>query len=133
MEKRNKLMEQCRKSISPEVKEMVDLSVQMADRIFDILEEKNITQREFAKLLGKNESEISKWLSGTHNFTLNTIAKIQAITNISVIKVQSKPIQNNVNAQFDKKVSIKSERPRGVKYINSSMVLSFDQNMKGVN
>lgn len=81
MAKRNKLMEQCRKSISPEVKEMVNLSVQMADRIFDILEEKNITQREFAKLIGKKESEISKWLTGIHDFTLTEISKIQSVTN----------------------------------------------------
>jgi len=27
--------------------------------------------------MGKKESEISKWLSGTHNFTIETIAKIQ--------------------------------------------------------
>lgn len=33
-------------------------------------------QKDLARLMRKNESEISKWLSGTHNFTLRTIASI---------------------------------------------------------
>lgn len=35
----------------------------------DILREKKMTQREFASFMGKKESEISRWLTGSHGFT----------------------------------------------------------------
>ena len=36
-------------------------------------------QRDFAKVLGKTETEVSRWLSGTHNLTLDTIAKMATL------------------------------------------------------
>lgn len=70
-------MEDYRKLITPEIKRNVDLSFYVADKICDILETKGLTQRDLANLLGKKEAEISKWMHGTHNFTLQTIAKIE--------------------------------------------------------
>jgi hypothetical protein len=35
--------------------------------------------------MNKTEAEISKWLSGFHNFTIKTIAKIEAVLNDKVI------------------------------------------------
>jgi len=75
--KRNALMEECRKLITSEIRDEIDFSVSIVNRIFDILEQNNITQREFAKRMGKNEAEISRWMQGTHNFTLTTIKKIE--------------------------------------------------------
>ncbi len=71
-------MEECRKLVTPEIKRSVELSVYVADQIMDILDKKQLTQRQLAKRLGKSETEISKWLQGTHNFTLTTIAKIES-------------------------------------------------------
>ena len=62
----------------PFLHESVDFSIDIANRIFDILEMKGMNQKDFAKLLGKSEAEISKWLKGTHNFNIDTILKIQA-------------------------------------------------------
>ncbi len=42
------------------------------------LEKKGISQKEFASKLGKAPSEVSKWLNEEHNFTLRSLAKIQA-------------------------------------------------------
>jgi predicted transcriptional regulator len=54
----------------------LDLSFAIADKIDAIIKEKGMTQKEFAKKMNKTEAEVSRWLSGTHNFTLKTIAKI---------------------------------------------------------
>jgi transcriptional regulator with XRE-family HTH domain len=35
-----------------------------------------MTQKDFARLMGKTETEVSRWLSGTHNMTLATLCKI---------------------------------------------------------
>lgn len=75
--KTNPIIDSLRKYITPEVKRDVELSMYIAEWIIDVLEEKNMTQRQFASLLGKSESEISSWLCGTHVFTTTTIAKIE--------------------------------------------------------
>lgn len=47
-------------------------------RINQLLKEKGYTQKDLAKRLNKNPSEINKWLKGNHNLTLKTIAKLEA-------------------------------------------------------
>lgn len=75
--KRNAIMEKARELITPEIKEDVDFAIAIVDRIFELLERNGITQRELAKRLGKQETEISRWMQGTHNFTISTIRKIE--------------------------------------------------------
>lgn len=75
------------KQIPDDVKIQVDLSMGIADRIVAILKAKNLTQKEFARLMGKTEAEVSRWVGGTHNFTLSTLAKISAVLGTSLIGV----------------------------------------------
>ncbi|NMB37936.1 MAG: helix-turn-helix transcriptional regulator [Bacteroidales bacterium] len=46
----------------------------VACKIADTLKVKGLTQKEFAKMLGKSESEISEYLSGNRNFTFDTLS-----------------------------------------------------------
>ena len=85
--KTNKLMDEIRNTISPEMKMQMELSVAIANRIYEILEAKGMSQKEFARLMGKTETEVSRWLSGTHNLTLATICKISAALGEDVIRV----------------------------------------------
>ena len=64
-------------NVPQETRTWVSKSFDITDQILDILERKGMSQKEFAGLLGKSESEISKWMKGTHNFTEETIAKIE--------------------------------------------------------
>lgn len=66
------------KSIPQEVKIFVNLYTNLQIRVADILEQKQMTQKDLADKLGKQPSEISKWLNGEHNFTLRSLAKLQA-------------------------------------------------------
>lgn len=68
-----------------ELKLELDLSFAIADKIDAIIKEKGMTQKEFAKKMNKTEAEVSRWLSGTHNFTLKTIAKITAVLGESIV------------------------------------------------
>lgn len=72
----NPLMEEIRRKTPPEIKKQVDLQVMIANRVYDLLEEKGMTQKDLAQRLGKTETEVCRWLSGTHNLTMATIAKI---------------------------------------------------------
>lgn len=84
---KNKRLEERRKSISKDVDLFIGQSFDIVDRIHEILVKQGKEQKDLARLLEKNESEISKWMSGTHNFTINTLAKIQAVLGESIIQV----------------------------------------------
>jgi len=85
--KTNRIMDEIRGSISPEMKLQMEMSVAIANRIYEILEAKGMTQKDLAKRLGKTETEVSRWLSGTHNLTLSTICKISAALEEELVTV----------------------------------------------
>lgn len=60
-------------------KRFIDKSLQIGDEIVRLLGEKGLTQRQLAEALGKKESQVSKWLTGFHNFTLKTITEIEDV------------------------------------------------------
>lgn len=70
---------------SKESKLFVSRSLAIANQIISILDEKNIKQRDLAGMLGKKEAEISRWLTGFHNFTVKSIAKIEAALGEQII------------------------------------------------
>lgn len=85
--KRSKIIEERRRQVSPEVRERVSLSFQIVDRIHEILAERNLRQKDLALMLGKSEAEISKWMRGTHNFTIDTVVAIEEALQAPVLQV----------------------------------------------
>ena len=63
----NNLFRDCLAAIPAEQKAEFDLSFGIAERISEILKAKGLTQKDFARLLNKRDSEISKWLTGRLN------------------------------------------------------------------
>lgn len=72
---------------SIELIEEHDLSFMIVDRIQSILEETGLKQKDLANMLGKKESEIRKWMRGTHNFTIETISSIENVLGIPILQV----------------------------------------------
>lgn len=60
-------------------KRFVDKSMQLSGLIAAAMQRQGLTQRALAEQLGKKESEVSRWLSGLHNFTLKTITRLEAV------------------------------------------------------
>lgn len=89
--KKNPLFEKCLSNVAPEVREEVRLNMDIANRIYDILQARNMTQREFAALMGKRESEISRWLTGSHGFTTATLAKIATVLGEPIVQIKREP------------------------------------------
>ena len=48
----------------------------IAAKIADAMQAQHLNQKQFAKLMGRTESEISDWLSGDRNFTIDTLFDI---------------------------------------------------------
>ena len=76
----NKLFHDCLAAIPAEQKAEFE-------RISEILKAKGLTQKDFARLLNKRDSEISKWLTGRHNFTTQTIARIETALGSKLISI----------------------------------------------
>lgn len=57
----------------------------IAVKIADALESKGLSQKAFAAIMGKSESEISEWLSGNRNFTIDTLSDIGDCLGISLL------------------------------------------------
>lgn len=83
----NELFRQCLSTVPEEQKAEFELSFGIAERISEVLKTKDITQKDFANQLHKRESEISKWLTGRHNFTMQTIAKIETALGCKLINI----------------------------------------------
>ena len=81
------LYQQALLDIPDDVKREVALSYAVADRLYDLIREAGMTQKEFAKKMGKSESEVSVWLTGRHNFTLRTLAKVSSVLKADIVSV----------------------------------------------
>jgi len=88
--KKNAILESIRQETPAYIKREIDLSFFIVDRISEILQSKEMTQKDLADLLGKKESEISKWMTGTHNFTIRSIAKIESALDVSIFDIEKK-------------------------------------------
>jgi len=79
--------------------ERVENRMLLAAKIDDAIKAKGWSKKEFAEKMSKSPSEISKWLSGTHNFTSDTLFDIAKILGTSLInleeqKLQPKPVKS---------------------------------------
>lgn len=81
------LFDECLTAVPNDVKMELDMSFALADKIDMILREKNISQKQLAKKMGKTEAEVFRWLEGSHNFTLRTIAKISDALGVKLLSI----------------------------------------------
>ena len=81
------LFEECINTTPEDIRQQVDLSFQIADKIAAILQQRGMTQKEFAHKIGRSEAEVSRWVGGTHNFTIATLAKISSTLGVPIISV----------------------------------------------
>ena len=81
------ILRQALADVPDDVRREVSLSFAIADRIADLLAQQGMTQKAFARKMGKTEPEVSAWLTGRHNFTLRTIARISSVLGTDIVKV----------------------------------------------
>ena len=73
--------------VSPEIMSEVELSASIIARIDKILKEKNMSQRDLARKLGKDEAAVSHWITGFPNFTIRTLVQISIALGEPIIKL----------------------------------------------
>ena len=74
-------------SIPEEIHKEVEMQIAVSNRIFDLMTQKGLSKTEFARAIGKRPCEVTKWLSGQHNFTLKTLALLSTFFGVSVVRI----------------------------------------------
>jgi transcriptional regulator with XRE-family HTH domain len=83
----NSLLDQIIDSITPLEQHRTDKRMLLAAKIADAMQAKKMSSVQLAKQLGKSPSVITKWLSGTHNFTSDTLSDIEFILDTHLLQV----------------------------------------------
>ena len=71
-----------------EKREETRLSFAISNRLYTLMCEKGLNKKQFAEALGKRPNEITRWLSGEHNFTIATIAMLSSFFGKPIVTVQ---------------------------------------------
>ena len=59
----------------------------IAMRVLDEMENKGLTQKEFAQRVGCSQQYISRILKGKENLSLETISKIETALGVSILEI----------------------------------------------
>ncbi|MFN8258143.1 MAG: helix-turn-helix transcriptional regulator [Bacteroidales bacterium] len=83
----SKLIDDLLDEISPKEQEITDKRMLLAAKIDEAIKAKGWNKQNFAEAIDKYPSEISKWLSGTHNFNSDTLFEIERVLGIKLINL----------------------------------------------
>ncbi|MDE6537505.1 MAG: helix-turn-helix transcriptional regulator [Muribaculaceae bacterium] len=73
--------------IPAEKREETRLSFAISNRLATLMQERGLNKKQFAEALGKRPNEITRWLSGEHNFTISTLAMLSTFFGKSIITI----------------------------------------------
>lgn len=86
--------------ITPAEQEKTANKMQLAARLEELIAAKQFSKSAFAEKLNKNPSEVSKWLSGTHNFTIDTLTDIALALGMPVAELLAPKEVQVINKMF---------------------------------
>jgi transcriptional regulator with XRE-family HTH domain len=102
----SKLIDDLLDSIDPLDQEKVDAKMLLAAKLADAMKAKNWKKQDLLWAVGKdNPSIITKWLSGTHNFTVDTLIELQHALGIKLLDLVDQ--EETVMAKYHQSVSQK--------------------------
>ncbi len=90
--------------------------MKLAAAIDDAMKARNISKTALAKLTGQNNSVITKWLSGTQNFTTDTLDQIG-----KVLKINLLGDYDGKSVTVEKKVLKKTQIPIKRSYVSADI------------
>lgn len=87
MKKANTSLRELLGDIKPEERAEARLCFLISNRLDSLMQERGLTKKQFAEALGKRPSEITRWLSGEHNFTISTLVMLSTYFGQPIITV----------------------------------------------
>jgi transcriptional regulator with XRE-family HTH domain len=76
--------------VTPLEMEQTSVKMQLAANIENHIRSKGWSKTRFASELNKSQPEISKWLSGAHNFTVETLVQISQVLGVEIAALFAK-------------------------------------------
>ena len=76
--------------ITPQEQKRTDNKMLLAAKIKDGMNAKGWRNKHLSEALSQRPSVITKWLSGTHNFTSDTLSDIEDILSIKLLNTEAK-------------------------------------------
>lgn len=83
-------LQQLLDEVTPVEMEKTKNKMLLAARIEDLMIAKGWNKSQFAEKVGKNPSEITKWLSGTQNFTVDVLTEIASTFGVEISSLYNK-------------------------------------------
>jgi transcriptional regulator with XRE-family HTH domain len=80
----NPLLQELLDEVTPLEMEQTNVKMQLAANIEDLIRSKGWSKTKFASEMNKSQPEISKWLSGAHNFTVETLVQISQVLGVEI-------------------------------------------------
>jgi transcriptional regulator with XRE-family HTH domain len=130
---RSKVAKRILEKTPEDTKVFVSWYAALVVKINQSLEDKGMTQNDLAKKLGKHPSEIHRWINGDHNFTLRSLAKIQAELGVTLLEIpdqvrEERSIKNVENKEWkvlkrtsiQQKVKVITQPSVKTKYIHAT-------------
>lgn len=95
-EYKSPLLDQLLAEVTPQEREKVWIKMRIAARIEDLRKERKLQKKALAEACGhKGSSMVTKWLSGGHNFTIDTLVDIGFALGVTVADL-ARPVENRV-------------------------------------
>jgi antitoxin component HigA of HigAB toxin-antitoxin module len=73
--------------ITPEEKVQTRLSFEISNKLCALMQERGMTKKQLAEAVGKRPSEVTRWLSGEHNFTIATLGMLSTFFGQPIVTV----------------------------------------------
>ena len=83
--------------ISPLETMQIKTKMSLAARLDDLLKAKGLGKSKFAEIVKKNPSEVTKWLSGTQNFTLDILVEIAVALDVPITELFMEKKADRIN------------------------------------
>lgn len=68
-------------------REETRLSFAISNRLDALMKEKGLNRKQLAEAVGKRPNEVTRWLSGEHNFTIATLAMLSTFFGQPIVTV----------------------------------------------
>ena len=107
----SKIIDELFDLISPEKEEKIRKRMLLAARIDKGIKAKGWKKKDLAEALNKRRSEITRWLSGTHNFNSDTLFDIERILNIGLVTLNDVPKEQVIKFHLVVSEKVESANP----------------------
>jgi transcriptional regulator with XRE-family HTH domain len=85
-----------------------NISFRIAQRIDFLMRQKHLSKSDLARGLNKEPAQISRWMSGNHNFTIKTMAELEVFFGEPIL---ISPTANEEIAEYTQYVKNQNQTP----------------------